>query len=497
MLFLFAVVLLVTLEVVAATSMDEADPVVLGTFGLNGILACAMIVRELLRASVSLKQIHWIFFLAFFVIAPFNQYVFGYRCWDFALFDEQYLETNLLVMLWGILFCLFTNIGMAKNNKRSESCSYREFFESFPHVSRTAAIICLVLSVVALVVFASLVGLENAFSRGTAVFDTDTQANGLLLDKIIRATPVFSFAFIFIHRKQEGGAVPLLLVSFVILLLVDFPTGMARYNMAVVYGGLLILLVPAFLDDRGLFPLLFLAALLFVFPAINAFRANDFSFDTFFVSLSTTVTNLPEGFLAGDYDAYSMLARTLIYIQQNGISWGYQLLGCLLFFIPRLVWTTKPLGSGATIGAAQSQSFTNISCPLPGEGLINFGLLGLVAFAITLALLCRRFDRRLQVPGGWTIFWPFLCFFLFFMMRGDLLSSSAYTMGYLFVFAAELFVVRVLSPEGHPVPAGVSVKYRGSSLGQAEGSFRRPSYAHGSTTREGNRLDGANEVRGL
>ena len=141
--------------------------------------------------------------------------------------------------------------------------------------------------------------------------------------------------------------------------------------------------------------------------------------------------NLPRGFCAVDYDAYSMVARTLQYVGSFGATGGYQLLGALLFFVPRSVWPSKPEGSGNFVGAAQGQTVLNISSPLPAEGIVNFGILGLILFAVVTALICRGVDRWfLESNSAARLFYPFACLLLFFMMRGDLLSSFAYTVGY-------------------------------------------------------------------
>lgn len=440
---LLVLVMLVAIQISAATNIEKISPGVLITFLTNGIFGCSMIVKETLRTSVSLKQVHWIFFLTFLVVAPLNQYMFNYAPWNFVISTQLFISTNLIIFVWGVLFCGLSSIGLHEKTKTQIGDGYRDFFDRLPKVSRLAVIGCFAASLLSFVAFATLVGFENAFSRSTAIFETDAQSSGLLLSIFVRATPVFSFAFIFVHYRQYRNMKTLLVLSFIILIIVDFPTGMPRYNAAAIYGGLMILLIPAFLNQRGLFPLVFLGALIFVFPAINAFRLSAFSPDGLFFAFSNVITSLPEAFLSGDYDAYSMLARAISYVEKVGISGGYQLLGSLFFFIPRSVWVTKPYGSGATIALAEGQAFTNLSCPLPAEGFINFGFPGLVVFVVALAIFCRFFDRRSRTSSeGWILFWPFLCFFLFFVLRGDLMSGLAYTSGYFFVFALELLFVR-------------------------------------------------------
>ena len=119
------------------------------------------------------------------------------------------------------------------------------------------------------------------------------------------------------------------------------------------------------------------------------------------------------------------------------ITFGRQLMGALLFFVPRKIWPTKPIGSGATL-AAEQDAFSNISMPYFGEGYINFGLLGIFLFTVFLAFITAYLDRNYWKSGDprvKTWFTPYYLVFVgaaLFIMRGDLMSSFAYTFATLF-----------------------------------------------------------------
>jgi len=87
-----------------------------------------------------------------------------------------------------------------------------------------------------------------------------------------------------------------------------------------------------------------------------------------------------------------MLVRSIIAVEQIGISWGYQLLGSIFFFIPRSIWTTKPVGSGFTVANLFGWDFDNVSMPLIGEGYSNFGVFGIVVLAIAMGALLKKID---------------------------------------------------------------------------------------------------------
>ena len=141
-----------------------------------------------------------------------------------------------------------------------------------------------------------------------------------------------------------------------------------------------------------------------------------------------------EMFMEGHFDAYSSFMRILI----NDITtYGEQFLGCILFWVPRSIWPTKPIGSGAFLSNELNLSLTNISCCYFAEGYINWRFFGILLFTIFLAIYTSMFDKiywNLKGNRTHNYFFEILYFLLlgltFFIMRGDLLSSYAYTIGF-------------------------------------------------------------------
>ena len=145
--------------------------------------------------------------------------------------------------------------------------------------------------------------------------------------------------------------------------------------------------------------------------------------------------------MSGGYDAFSIIEGARKYVEVADFTYGYQLLGSLFFFVPRSIWVTKPIGSGAMISTFMGQSFTNISCPLIAEGYVNFGILGVILFALVTGALCTVVDRKYweNAPENLNfslikVLYPVLPPYFFFMLRGDLMSSFAYTSAYVVTF---------------------------------------------------------------
>lgn len=427
-------ILLILLETIlsSANAGNGGSMAVTATFALNGVLGVVFLCKSIVSRPFSLVQMHWVFYITMFVIAPYSQFLYGYSAWGYLLSADDYLMTNIALTVWGGVFA-----GFSGGNRSYSSYNQKSFFSSLPKVDDRAAAAALACAVVATLLVVAFVGVSNLFSRDTYSTGLDKTA-GLLFDKAVRPLPVFAFVLLLVRAKQRGKVDFSLLVALALMLVACFPAGMSRYNMACIYGAVLLLSCVPLFEKKGLFPVLFLIAFLVIFPAGNAYRSETFTFAMFGEAVAGVIGNLPRGFCAVDYDAYSMVARTLQYAGSVGTTGGYQLLGALLFFVPRSLWPSKPEGSGNLVGAAQGQNFLNISSPLPAEGVVNFGVAGLLIFAVAAALACRYLDRWfVESKSPLRLFYPFACMLLFFVMRGDLLSSFAYTVGY----AASFFLL--------------------------------------------------------
>ncbi len=83
--------------------------------------------------------------------------------------------------------------------------------------------------------------------------------------------------------------------------------------------------------------------------------------------------------------------------------------------------------------------------PLPAEGYINFGILGIILFAFILALVSKITDNWYQHNDLRLFFSLYVCFHMIFMLRGDLMSSFAYLVGNLLaIFLVPLILNRII-----------------------------------------------------
>ena len=116
--------------------------------------------------------------------------------------------------------------------------------------------------------------------------------------------------------------------------------------------------------------------------------------------------------------------------------------------MPRILWPDKPIGSGAYLAKELKMFFDNISANYFAEGYINFGFAGIIIFTILLSYWTARIDKiywnmAILIPNNYfTVIYMITLGMLFFILRGDLLSSFAYTFG--FIFSA-LFLFKILN----------------------------------------------------
>ena len=72
--------------------------------------------------------------------------------------------------------------------------------------------------------------------------------------------------------------------------------------------------------------------------------------------------------------------------------------------------------------------------PFMAEGYVNFGFLGVALFMFILGIILNSLDskywnNKFEKSTPFTIYYSMLIGLVFFIMRGDLLSSYSYTFG--------------------------------------------------------------------
>lgn len=424
-LFVLAVIFLGLQQV----AIGRSDALILLLFGIGIFFFLSCLLSELNKRPYSFQMIFWLFSLFFFGFAPLLQYLSDTFSWDLSPSENEILLNNVLILVWSLLFYL----GVRLADRLPDRKTFRRQIRMDLPKRLLVMLVCLGIMSYDLIT----VGLSNIFFRSTNTGVTSgSSAIDLVLQNGLRNVLLFSvvLSIINIRRKKKIDFIDLaIFISFIIGC---FPTGIPRYMFAAFYGGLLAIAFPGSRQRRW-YSFLIIFGLVLVFPVMSLFRnASSFGNGDLLELVSDRLTGT---YLSGDYDSYQMFISVRRYVQAFGITHGRQLLGVLLFFVPRAFWPAKPIGTGSTVISALNQFyFTNVSAPLVSEAYVNFGIIGILIVPLLLGVACALLDRSYwqEKEKGISYLkfvYPFAMLYFFFMLRGDLMSSWAYVFANLFI----------------------------------------------------------------
>lgn len=190
-----------------------------------------------------------------------------------------------------------------------------------------------------------------------------------------------------------------------------------------------------------------IGAMLFLFPVLDMFRGGS-------IDLSRKGTFFSEYSGNPDYDSFWQIANALSYSVSDSMQPFRQILGSMLFWVPRVLWPDKPTDTGVMLANYRGYSFGNLSAPMWAELLVNGGVIvvgvGFVLLGVSLASLDRRMAPAHAI-GGWRgLAGAILPVYMMILMRGSLLQAT----GALVVALACLWWVRKAAPRGNELRAG-------------------------------------------
>ncbi len=408
------------------------------------LFALISLIKELYLRPYSIAMLHWTFVILFLGIAPFYQYINDQFVYHNYISSNELLYANILIISWIIFYYIGGKI-INFDNKNKKSF-IDKLLKKRINISGFSNEFWLVLSASIAIFLLGTSSLSDFFSRASAlgIFRKETLAETQLITAFFRNIPLYSLVFSIAFYKKNNRGLIFLMSLLIINLIINSPFGMPRFNAGAVYLGILIFTFSLF-KRKKIFIYIFFCTMILIFPLIDTFRYNSFSE---IANLYYHNYNIQEYFLTGNYDAFSMIIYSMIYISDFGPTYGYQLLGPMLFWLPRTVWMSKPVGTGSMIAQTYGEPFTNVSASPIVEGFINFGILGVLLFGFLFGALCSYLDRIYWkcIKSGYnestyiTILYPFLMFLFFFMFRGDLLSSFAYMAGHVVIFSLVFYI---------------------------------------------------------
>lgn len=214
----------------------------------------------------------------------------------------------------------------------------------------------------------------------------------------------------------------------VITLILNNPISTARFKVGTILLSLFFLLPwrrwSSSVTVGGL-----IFALILVFPFADLFRSTLDSTISQRVSENPIAREVAEN---GDYDAFQMIVNSAVTLESTNLQLGRQLSGALLFWVPRSMWSNKPISTGQWVAEHYGYEYTNLSAPLWAELFVDGGWLLLIVGFIGYGYLVRVMDqwhatnRNAGTVQVVSVLVPIYAGYQIFLLRGALMPSIAY-----------------------------------------------------------------------
>jgi len=424
-----------------------ADSLIITNFLV--VLISTLLVFSNTQKPFSLFKMVILFYLIFFGLSPLLEYKLGLSYWGGnPISDNSYLVANFWVLV-SLLFyvgCYILFHRQGSINTQRNSILIGAFELPLLSPQKKLTYILLGISVASFVAIAAYFQFDfNSLMYRGGDFDSqvasDNKTLNLVVGKYLRPLLFDCFA-IYILMRRRFDVYALLLFSLAIA--GASPSALPRFATATLYMSIILMMVwrtrakGSHLNNLVLFGFVFIFPLLDLFRAFRGWEGVGFRLNFEFLS-------------AGHFDAYQLFVRAL---DVDVVTYGYQLIGSVLFFVPRSIWADKPWGSGQMLADTIGLYFSNISMPLIGEGYINFGWVGILLFVLILALVTARIDKvfwsisSVAVNTAFPLAYMQMVGLIFFVMRGDLQNGIAYTCGVLAALVTLSYLLRRMSAKG-------------------------------------------------
>tara|TARA_B110000046_G_C13025143_1_gene413538 strand:- start:900 stop:2180 length:1281 start_codon:yes stop_codon:yes gene_type:complete len=395
-----------------------------------------------------------VFNFLFFIIAPMLQIHQVYESGNLKLVNKliykEYLiiKTGVFVLIFNIVFFVAYRYFNAMKRKIN---AYPQNVNLSFHI-----FIFFIISMIIFIANSEYL-LGEYISSNYSALEGTTKSALLMKEKILLMLPfpAFILGVYYIKKvKKTKNFYTILVITgllLVLILLIKNPLTEKRNALGPIYITIAFVLIPKLLNTNFKSLIFLFFSMVIIFPTISLITHSGYSLEKLINKPELLLYQLKNHGVANtfttlNYDAFINFSATIEHVEGDSFSYGEQLSGAVFFFVPRKIWTNKPISSGEFIGNylrdnyGEPNSFTNLSNPLVSEGYLNFGLLGVILFAILLAFFMTRMvnwvngEDPLKVAAGF-----YASIHMIFFLRGD------FTNGFAFLFAS--FIVILFIPK--------------------------------------------------
>lgn len=196
--------------------------------------------------------------------------------------------------------------------------------------------------------------------------------------------------------------------------LVNNPISSPRYRLGGIALALVAVAWPLFTPLRlRAWSCTLIIGVLFAFPLLDVFRYDDRTID---------VSPLSEQLLSSpDFAMFQQEVNAQAYVEQNGFTFGEQVLGVAFGYVPRALWPGKPIDTGNLIVTSDA---INASASLWATVFVDGGLLAVAVTFFAYGWITRLFEGL--YVRGWrdssfiAVGVPLYASFQLILLRGDL-----------------------------------------------------------------------------
>ncbi|WP_144505656.1 O-antigen polymerase [Bacillus mycoides] len=388
---------------------------------------------KLLHFEVSLI----VFYILFFIIAPVFQLGHGYLPNTFPIDYSMVIYTNLNITLFLVCYIIFRFVLFPIKKMDLVEKKYLKY-------ENIVMVLCTIIFITILIKYLPTL-LNKIAYKDTVTFEADISET-LIINKYFFSISIFLVSYYLYKVKNvkiKWSTIITMGILLSLLLIVKNPFVEKRNALGPIYLSLCFFIFERKLNVNKFFLWLTLV-LIILFPLSSIFTHSHFGLEDLFngsIELKDYLNelNYMEVFGSLHYDAWANFSATIAYTRDYGFSFGKQLLGSLLFFIPREIWEAKPVSTGALIGdyliGNYSMWFNNLSNPFPSEGYVNFGVFGVIFHALLLAIMGRYTKKLFLKQGYYSYIAWYITIHLIFLLRGDLMNGFAYLMGVILAIA--------------------------------------------------------------
>lgn len=249
---------------------EKTTEIVIITFIVNGII----IIYELIKSSklgYSLKDTFYIFMFIFMFVSPLIQYINNnFPWWDnYLITDTIVIYANLTILLFLIVYGIVYRISFNKT-----SFNKRDIYKN--NIIKGSTIeLFFILTIISSIYIIYITGFRNLFSRSINILQIESSSLKLIVSRTLRSIPVWYVTMNILYYRQNKiiyKKIPLI-IGILLMFLINFPTGTARYWTASIYLGFILLYFSKFKNSYML-KIIIIFGLFTIFPFLDLFRNN-------------------------------------------------------------------------------------------------------------------------------------------------------------------------------------------------------------------------------